>query len=92
MPVGDLIGALVLPLLRNLMGWLENSLEDGKIQKYEVVELGKTFVKLGTPVLFAYFGVEFGNLDPIITILTSFVVVFVDWAYSAFKKKAPAAQ
>jgi len=87
MAIGELLTAFILPLLRNITGWLENSLEDGKIQKYEVKELGKTLVKLGAPVLFAYLGVQFADMDPVIVIMTSFVVVLVDWAYSKFGKE-----
>jgi len=32
--------------IRNLAGWFENSLSDGKIQAYEWGELGKTVIEI----------------------------------------------
>ena len=40
-------------------------------------------------VLFVYLGVQAANLDQVITLLTSFVIVFVDWAYSKYAKPLP---
>lgn len=39
------IYAVGFGLVRNIFGWLENSLRDGKIQKYEWKKLGKTMVE-----------------------------------------------
>jgi len=39
------IAALAAGLLRSVAGWLENSLKDGKIDAFEVKQLGGTMVK-----------------------------------------------
>jgi len=46
------------PLLRSFTGWLENSLEDGKISKFEWCQLGGTFVRVGLISLSAWFGFQ----------------------------------
>lgn len=88
----DLMYALILPILRNVTGWLENAFQDGKIDKYEWRQLGETLVKLGAPVLMVWIGVEIANLDPIITIMTSLVVVLIDWLYSKYAKPSATVQ
>lgn len=40
-----IIAAVSAGLLRSLAGWLENSLKDGKIDEYEIKQLGGTVVK-----------------------------------------------
>jgi len=40
--------AVLLPaVLRNVAGWLEHSLKDGKISKYELKLLGSTVIRTG---------------------------------------------
>ena len=47
-------------LFRNLAGWLETSLKDGKIQAYEVSQLGKTLIEVFVLSMGAFFGLGMG--------------------------------
>lgn len=49
---------IVLPILRNMAGWLENSLKDGTITKYEWRRLVATVVKLTALGVATMFGLE----------------------------------
>lgn len=42
--------------VRNVYGWLANSLKDKKIDKYEWQQLGTTVVKLGSIAVFLHLG------------------------------------
>ena len=39
------LAAVSAGLLRNIAGWLENSLKDGKIDEFEIKQLGGTMIK-----------------------------------------------
>ncbi len=39
------LAAISAGLLRSIAGWLENSLKDGKIDEYEMKQLGGTIIK-----------------------------------------------
>ena len=45
-------------LIRNLSGWLENALEDGKVSRYEWGQLGSTVFRVGVLFLGLYFGLD----------------------------------
>ena len=45
-------------LVRNAYGWLANSLEDHKIEKWEWQKLGSTMLKLGAMALFLSLGFD----------------------------------
>ena len=64
---------------RNIYGWLNRSLEDGKLDAYEWKQLGKTLLQLGGFSIFAWFGINTlvpGLLDlETATALTAFVDV-----------------
>jgi len=47
-----------VPIIRNIAGWLEKSLEDGKFCKYEVKKLISTTIRLAVPGLALYFGFD----------------------------------
>ena len=49
--------------LRNVAGWLENALEDGKITPYEWAELGKTVLKVGVIGLAVYLGLDYTAVE-----------------------------
>lgn len=50
-------------LVRNIYGWLVNSLEDHKIQKWEWQKLGSTLLKLGSLALFLSVGFDIEGFD-----------------------------
>jgi hypothetical protein len=70
---------LIIPFaaggIRNIAGWLENSLKDGKIDKYEWGKLGGTVLEVAVLSFAAMFGL---GLDPAsasgVGILGSFVL------------------
>ncbi len=47
-----------VPIIRNVAGWLEASLEDGKICAYEVKQLVSTTLRLAVPGFALYFGFD----------------------------------
>lgn len=46
-----IVVAVVIGLIRNILGWLENSFKDGEITPYEWTMLGSTVMKYFTYVL-----------------------------------------
>ena len=53
----NLIGAIVgAGIIRSIAGWLENSLKDAHISKYEWGQLFSTMMRLGTIAAGIYFG------------------------------------
>lgn len=79
---------LIVPgtaLGRALLGWIENSLGDGKIDLPEWKKLGETIVRMGTPMCALVFGL---NIDPVIAagLVTIFDISIVK-LYNALKKK-----
>jgi hypothetical protein len=59
----DFLILVLAPLLRNLTGWLERSLKDGQINKYEWKKLFETSIRVGVLGLVAYFGLESAGID-----------------------------
>jgi len=79
---------LIVPgtaLGRALLGWIENSLGDGKIDLPEWKKLGETIVRMGVPMVALVWGL---NVDVIpaagIAILFDIVITKL---YNAIKKK-----
>ena len=70
------IGATV----RNLAGWLENALKDGKVSKYEWGQLGSTILKVGVLSVGAILGL---GMDPV---SATGVGVMADFGINALKK------
>lgn len=54
---------VLAPILRNLTGWLERSLKDGQINKYEWKKLFETTIRVGIIGIVAYFGLESTGLS-----------------------------
>ena len=46
MPIGPVLTTVGIAVARNLFGWLENSLQDQKISKYEWLQLGETTFRI----------------------------------------------
>ncbi len=55
-------------LVRNLYGWLVNSLEDHEIQKWEWQKLGATLLRLGALALFLSVGFDMDALNSAVII------------------------
>ena len=70
---------------RSLLGWLSNSLEDGKISRIEWVKLGTTIVRVSriNVGLLGVAGVSGANADMISVAMAS---VGVDMIYSKIEK------
>lgn len=80
---GILVGA---PVFRSIAGWLENSWEDGKIEKFELVELGKTVFRVGILSVAVWLGLDkagTGNAD----IIAASSVIAFEYVVSSIKKK-----
>ncbi len=54
---------LLAATLRNIAGWIENSLQDGKIQSYEWGLLGATILRVGVLGLALYYGFNLGAVE-----------------------------
>ncbi len=71
-------------LARALLGWVENSFKDGKVDLIEWKQLGATVIRMGLPMAALIFGLK---LEPEmaagITILMDIVIVKL---YKAIKK------
>lgn len=50
-----IIGA---PIVRSVAGWLNHSLEDGKIVLYEWKQLLTTTIRVGVPAVALYYGLD----------------------------------
>ena len=72
------VGAAVL---RNAAGWLENSMEDGKITPFELGQLGATVFRVTVITFAGYYGL---GLD---AIASAGSAVILDMIIKAFKKK-----
>jgi len=57
--------ALIPPIIRSLTGWAQNASKDGKWERFEVLQLGETVLRvlLITATLFFGWGKLFG-IDP----------------------------
>ena len=70
---------------RSLLGWLENSFKDGRIDLPEWRKLGETLIRMGTPMLALVFGL---NMHPGLAaaLVTIFDILIVK-IHSALKQK-----
>lgn len=68
-----------IPIARGVAGWLENALEDGKIEDFEWRQLGATVMRVGTIGVLAYYGLNgIGvNVDVIAASAGSAVVDYI---------------
>ena len=83
----ELFFILGFPLLRGIMGWLENALEDGYIEQFEWTALTATIVRIATPVLFVYAGVTVMSADQAITIFSAIAATIVDIVWNKYKHR-----
>ena len=71
---------------RNLIGWFQTSIKDGKISSYEWKLLGETALKMGLISVFAYFGLNGVGIDMNAAESTA-LAGLEDVLRSTFKKK-----
>ena len=55
--------AVLVPVGRSVAGWLQNSLEDGKIDKFEWGKLGETIVRVGVIATGTFVGLQGLGVD-----------------------------
>ena len=82
----DIIPIVVIPIVRNVAGFLENALKDNKIDNYEWKQLAGTVLRVGMIGLMTYFGLNGLGVD-IDTLGASASAVILDFFISAIKKK-----
>ncbi len=86
--VYDILTLTLLPLGRAVAGWLQNALEDNKIDWPEWKKLVKTILRLGVPGLALYYGL---NLAPevaaSIPLIADYLLSYAKQAFNARKKK-----
>lgn len=63
---------------RNIYGWFNNSMKNGKIDHYEWKQLGKTLITLGGFAVFTYLGVNATFPDTISIEGSAAIVALVD--------------
>ena len=85
----ELIKAIVLPFLYNIIGWLYVSLEDDKLEPYEWKKLAQSTIRIG---LISFLGAEalagWGiNLDVFAATSGSVLIEFIFKQIEKLKKK-----
>lgn len=73
-----------VPIARSVAGWLNNSLEDGKIDMIEWKLLGSTIVRVGLIGTATYFGFNGLGID-ISAVGASFGAILMDKLFEAMK-------
>ena len=76
-----------LPVLRSVLGWAENVLEDGQISVLEWKLLASTVLRVGSIAGMGYFGLTGFGLDVDIFAVSAGAFV-VDWIISKMRPKA----
>ncbi len=87
MVLSDIVG-ISIPVIRSVAGWLQKSLEDGKIQRYEVRKLVETIIRVGTLQLFAYLGFSLAGVDNAV-IASGVAAFFADKFFGSLKENKP---
>ena len=59
----EIIGAIAIPVVKSVFGWLEVSLKDNKITMFEWRELAVTFLRVGVPTAMIYLGLNQAGFD-----------------------------
>ena len=63
MDLSILVPIIGIPVVRGVAGWIQNALEDGKIDKFEWAKLGETIVRIGVIGAGTYFGLNGMGMD-----------------------------
>lgn len=59
----ELGSALIAPLLRSVGGWAENAFKDGKIERFEILKLGETAVRVLILTAGTFYGLNGMGID-----------------------------
>jgi len=59
----NIIAIPIAALLRSIAGWLENSLEDNKIEPYEWGKLGATLLRVSAIGLALFYGFDLDGME-----------------------------
>lgn len=81
--IGTLVG---IPIVRSVTGWLENSLEDGLIDKFEWSKLGGTIFRVGAIGFGLFFGLDAFGFD-VSALAASGSAVVIDFILGALKSR-----
>ena len=74
-----------VPIIRALLGWLENAFKDGKVSSIELKKLLETILRVGTISVCGYYGFSLAGIDvPVLS--ATFGGVIIDFILSAMKK------
>jgi len=82
----NLIPIIGFPVLRSVGGWIENSLKDKVIDKFEWARLGETIVRVGIVAAGTYYGLGGLGVD-ISAVAAGAGAVVLDFILAAIKKK-----
>jgi small-conductance mechanosensitive channel len=82
----DFIPIVLAPVLRSVGGWLENALEDNKIDMIEWRQLGSTVLRVGIMGIATFFGLNGLGID-ISGIAAGGSAIVLDFILNAIKKK-----
>ena len=77
----QLLAIPLAALLRNVAGWLENALKDGKVSKYEWGKLGATVLRVGAFGLAAFYGFDLTEYQ------SAGIAVVADFLFNSLRKK-----
>jgi len=76
-----------IPTLRSIAGWLNNALEDKKIDKFEWTKLVETIFRTTVTGVTAYYGINMFGLD--IDIIAPIIgATLIDWIYQLYKPES----
>jgi len=87
MAIPQIVYVLVFPLIRAILGWVENALEDNYVSKLEWQLLIATIIRIGTPVLIVALGVTQIGADEAIITFTAIAATLIDILWNKFKHK-----
>lgn len=80
----QIVPLVVVPVVRSFGGWLEHSLKDGKIERFEVRKLGETIVRVGMIGTATFFGLNEMGID-VSGLGASFSAVIFDFILQKLK-------
>jgi hypothetical protein len=80
------VGSALILFGRNIYGWINRSLEDGKLDSYEWKQLAKTMLQLGGFTVFAYLGINTLFPGLVSEVDATVLIAFADVIRSYFKK------
>ncbi len=61
--IGEAVIIIGIPIVRSAAGWLQHSLKDGRIERFEVKELLTTVLSMSVTGAILYFGLSSLGID-----------------------------